>query len=118
MIEDTVTKFVVIYHATPEAMAQTMDMSPEDMKKGMDLWFAWAERAGDALVDFGSPLMGGVKLSPSGSTPSDHGVMGYSILEAEDMEAAKKVLDGHPHLQWAAGCELEVHESMPMPSPE
>ena len=111
-------KFVVIYHATPEAMEQPMNMSQEDMKKGMDLWFAWAEKAGDALVDFGSPLMGGQKLSPSGSSPSDHGVMGYSILQAEDMAAAQSVLAGHPHLEWAAGCELEVHESMPMPSPE
>jgi|AP95_1055475.scaffolds.fasta_scaffold13507_3 hypothetical protein len=38
-------KFVVIYHATPEAMEQPMNMSQEDMKKGMDLWFAWAEKA-------------------------------------------------------------------------
>ena len=112
------SKFVVIYHATPDAMEQTMNMSPEDMKKGMDAWFAWAEEAGDALVDFGSPLMGGAKLSPSGSSPSDHGVMGYSILEAEDMEAAQAVLAGHPPLGWAEGCELEVHEAMPMPTPE
>jgi hypothetical protein len=111
-------KFVVIYNATAEAMAQTMSMSQEDMKKGMGAWFAWAEKAGDALVDFGSSLMGGQKLSKSGSSPSDHGVMGYSILEAEDMEAAQAVLSGHPHLEWAAGCELEIHESMPMPTPE
>jgi hypothetical protein len=44
--------------------------------------------------------------------------MGYSILQAEDMAAAQSVLTGHPHLEWAAGCEFEVHESMPMPSPE
>ncbi len=31
------------------------------------------------------------------------------------MVAAKKLLDGHPHLEWDAGCEIEVHESMPMP---
>ncbi|MDP6822611.1 MAG: hypothetical protein QF554_04895 [Dehalococcoidia bacterium] len=110
-------KFIVIYHATTAAMEQTQSMSQEEMKDGMDRWFAWAENAGDALVDFGSPLMGGVKLSPSGSTPSDHGVMGYSILEAMDMEAAQAVLAGHPHLGWADGCELEVHEAVAMPAP-
>ena len=35
--------------------------------------------------------------------------------QAENMEAAKAMLMGHPHLQWAAGCEIEVHEAMPLP---
>ena len=97
-------------------MEQTQNMSPEDMKKGMDAWFAWAAEAGEALVDFGSPLIGGLKLSPSGSTPSDREVSGYSILQAEDMDAVKVILAGHPHLAWAAGCDIEVHEVMPMPT--
>ena len=106
-------KFVVIYHAPESAVEQTQSMTPEEMKAGMGAWFEWAEKCGDALVDFGTPLMGGQKLSTSGSSPSDKGVIGYSILQAEDLEGAKGLLQGHPHLAWAAGCEIEVHESMP-----
>jgi hypothetical protein len=108
-------KYIVIYHASAEAMASTQDMKPEEKQEGMKAWFDWAKEIGDGLVDFGTPLMGGVKLSPSGSTPSDKGVMGYSILEAENMAAAEAMLKNHPHLAWAAGCELEVHESMQVP---
>ena len=36
--------------------------------------------------------------------------MGYSILQAENMEAAKALLADHPHLAWSPDCEVEVHE--------
>ena len=107
-------KFVVIYHA-PAVWELAKDVTPEDMQKGMELWMAWAAKCGDGLADFGTPLAGGLKVSKSGSTQSDKGVVGYSILQAEDMERAKALLQGHPHLEWAADCEIEVHESMPPP---
>jgi hypothetical protein len=51
-------------------------------------------------------------FSASGASPSGKGVTGYSILQTESMEDAQEMLMGHPHLQWAAGCEIEVHESI------
>jgi hypothetical protein len=44
------------------------------------------------------------------------GVVGYSVLEAENMEAAQALMRSHPHLEFAAGCEIEVHESLAVPS--
>ena len=108
------TKFVVIYHASV-SWEQTNNATPEDMAEGMKAWMAWAEKCGDGLIDMGTPLAGGQRLSKSGASPSDKGVVGYSILQAENMDAAQALLDGHPHLEWAAGCEIEIHESMQMP---
>ncbi len=85
------------------------------MAEGMKPWMAWAERCGDRLVDLGTPLAGGQRLTKSGASPSDKGVVRYSILQAENMEAAQALPEGHPHLEWAAGCDIEVHESMPLP---
>ena len=107
--------FVVIYHAPTSFMEQAKDASPEEMQKGMEQWMEWAGKSGDGLVDFGAALSGGQKLSKSGNSPSDKNVVGYSILQAEDMQGAKALLEGHPHLEWAEGCEIEVHESMPPP---
>jgi len=71
---------------------------------------------GDHLVDFGNPLVGGQKLLPGGkSDKSDRQVVGYSILQAENMEDANQLLEGHPHLAWKGACEIEVHEAMPPP---
>ncbi len=109
------TKFVVTYHASADALEQTMNATPEEMAEGMKPWMAWAESCGDALVDLGTPLGGGQRLTKSGVSPSSSGVAGYSILEAEDMDAALALLGGHPHLEWTETAEIEVHESMPMP---
>ena len=108
-------KYMVIYHAPTSAVEQLQDATPEDMKEGMEPWMAWAKRCGDGLVDLGTPLGGGQKVTKSGSSPSDKNVTGYSILQAESLEAAKALVKGHPHLEWAAGCEVEVHESLPLP---
>ena len=62
----------------------------------------------------GTPLGDGHKLTPTGNSPSDRQVVGYSILQAESGEAARALLEGHPHLQWGEG-EIEVHESLPLP---
>ena len=111
-------KFIVTYHAPASAMEQMGQMataSAEEKKQAMEPWMAWAERCGSALVDPGSPLMGGQTLSKSGSSPSDKGVVGYSILQAVDMQAAKALLESHPHLEWLPGCEIEIYESMAGP---
>ena len=110
------SKFMVIYHASVSALEQMASATPEEMQKGMEPWMEWAARCGSALVDMGSPLAGGQKLSKSGSSPSDKGVVGYSVLEAADMQAAQALLQGHPHLEWDAACEIEVHEAMAIPT--
>ena len=92
-----------------------MQANPDDMKGEMEKWMAWAKRCGKALVDFGTPLGNGEKITKSGSTESKSNVVGYSILQAESMEAARGLLKGHPHLDMPGGCEIEVHESMEMP---
>lgn len=109
-------KFIVIYHAPIDAMKQMANISPEEQKKGMDEWMVWAKKCGSKLVDLGAPLMNGQQLSPDGkSKNSDKNVAGYSILEADNLEEAKGLLKGHPHLAWNAQCSIEVHEAMPLP---
>jgi hypothetical protein len=108
--------FIVIYHAPEDAMKQSAEMSPDEMKKGMEPWMVWANKCGDNLVDMGTPLSSGIKLSPDGkSSNSNNGVVGYSILQAENLEGAKSLMEGHPHLQWDADCGIEIHETMPLP---
>ena len=108
-------KFMVIYHAPMSAIEQVQDASPEEAKEAMEPWMAWAKNCRDGLVDLGTPLGGGQKVTRSGNSPSDRNVTGYSILQAENIEAAQAMVKGHPHLQWAEGCEVEVHEAFPLP---
>ena len=52
------------------------------------------------------------------SDKSDRQVVGYSVLQAENMDEAKQLLEGHPHLAWKGACEIEVHEATPGPGQE
>lgn len=109
-------KFIVIYYAPIDAMKQMAGMTKEQQAEGMKGWMEWAKKCGKGLVDLGNPLMGGKALSPGGkSTDSKKDVTGYSVLEAKDMDAAIKLLQGHPHLGWNAACSIEVYEAMPVP---
>lgn len=109
-------KFIVIYHAPIDAMAQTANSTPEEQAKGMEAWMVWAQKCGEKLVDMGAPLMNGQQLNPNGTSQnSAKNVAGYSVLQAENMEEAKALLKGHPHLGWNAACSIEVHETMPLP---
>lgn len=108
-------KFIVIYHAPAEAVAQMATATPEQKEEGMKPWFAWKDSLGDKLIDLGSPLMGGTRLLPDGSSElSKKEVTGYSFIQATDMEEAKGLLKNHPHLSWTGGCDIEVHECTEM----
>ena len=109
-------KFIVIYHAPLDAMKGMENTTPEEQKKGMEAWMVWGQKCGSKLVDMGAPLINGQQLNPDGkSKSSDKEVAGYSVLEAENLEEAKDLLKGHPHLAWNADCSIEVHETMPLP---
>ena len=109
------TKYIVLYHMPADAMANMPEQTPEQMQEAMKPWMEWAQNCGDALVDLGTPLANGQALSQSGSSASTKDVAGYSILEADSLDAAKKLLEGHPHMTWNPACSIEVHEAMPLP---
>ncbi|HTS44713.1 MAG TPA: hypothetical protein VMH01_09970 [Puia sp.] len=116
-IKKTGKKFLIIYHTPIEAMAQTMDVSPEQMAEGMALWKAWANRVGKKLVDLGSPLVNGKRLHANGlASPSTREVTGYSLLQAEDWDDVMDLLEGHPHISgWDPEATIEIHESIMLP---
>jgi hypothetical protein len=109
-------KFLVIYTASVDVMEKMENSSPEEQQKGMEAWMEWAGKCGGNLIDMGTPLGGGQVVLEDGSTSSTSNIVGYSMLQADDMEAAKELLKGHPHLGWSDGCEIEVHESLPLPT--
>ncbi|MET1086699.1 MAG: hypothetical protein ABWY04_06215 [Arthrobacter sp.] len=107
-------KFVVLYIAAQSAQAQMAESSPEAAQEGMKAWMAWAERAGDGIVDLGTPLGPGRDISSTGSSDAGTGVAGYTILQADDLAGAEALLDGHPHLMMP-GARIQVYESLDLP---
>lgn len=86
------------------------DSADEDTR--LREWVAWSERVGDALVDFGHRLGDGRAVHASGSKAANSGITGYSIVQADDIEAATDLVQGHPHLQSGF---IQIFESFPTP---
>jgi hypothetical protein len=101
-------KFLVLYRSTTTAAEQMATTTPEQAQAGMQAWMTWAQKAGPALVELGSPL----SQVTSGGNAGDP-IGGYSILQADDPTALAAVLEGHPHTAW--GGTIEVLEFLPMP---
>ncbi len=105
-------KFMILYMA-PVAAEVQMNVSPEEMKKGMEPWNAWFKKCGKSIVDMGAPLGRGTCIDKKGSTKGQTQVTGYTIIQAEDLEAVKVMLTDHPHLM-LPNASMEILEIMAM----
>ncbi|MDT5014924.1 MAG: hypothetical protein QOD39_1084 [Mycobacterium sp.] len=105
-------KFIYLYRgpATP-----TPDLTPEQGAVRMAAFGAWMEKVGSALVDVGSPFGTSASVRDDGTegTPAD--LIGYTIVEADDLAAAKSFTDDLPFLSNSDGtCAVEIFELLPM----
>lgn len=81
----------------------------------MARWKAWINDLGDAVVGPGTPLGMSKTVSSDGVT-NDGGpnpLSGFSIIEADDMNAALKTAKGCPHLEMDTAT-IEVAQVMQM----
>jgi hypothetical protein len=106
--------YVVLYNAPVSASDQMGNNDPEMAAAVMQAWNDWSAKVGSGMVDLGTPLGNGRRVTAGGSGEADTEVAGYSILSAEDVESAVALLDGHPHLQMP-GASIEVHETLEIP---
>jgi YCII-related domain len=64
---------------------------------------AWFEQLGANLVDRGNPVFDWRAL---GNTGADTTLGGYTLIHADDLEAAIALAKGHPLLQQGGGVEV------------
>ncbi|HLX86908.1 MAG TPA: YciI family protein, partial [Acidimicrobiales bacterium] len=109
-------KYLVLYRSSVAATEQ-MGGDPAEVAAGMELWMNWAGRVGGAMVDMGSPLAAVATVTAAGSTPgaSSPFVGGFSVLEADSVDAAKKLLEDHPHFHSPGDPSIEVLEFLAIP---
>lgn len=76
---------------------------------------AWMAKVGAALVDVGSPFGSSTSVRDDGTEGTAGDLIGYTIVEADDLAAAKALTDGLPFLANSAGeCAVEIFELLAM----
>ena len=86
-----------------------MPHDPELMAQAQAAFMAWAEQTGPALVDPGAPVHTVATLA-AGTPAEQASVDGYSIIEADDVDAAKALLASHPFI--GRGGTLQVSQAL------
>jgi len=90
-----------------------MAATPAEQKKSMDAWMAWFGKLGKAVVEAGAPTKPGKIVSKSGTKSiSDNPVTGYSIVKADNLDAAVTMAKGCPSIP--IGGQVAVYELLPM----
>lgn len=97
-------KYMVLYSG-----GMGMGASPEEQEKIMGEWGAWYEMMGPKIVDGGAPFGEAKHLKGSGiedGTLTDNPATGYTIIDADSLDAAAAACENHPHLNH--GGQVEV----------
>ena len=107
------SKYMMIYKGEATDMS---DMTEEQAGEVMAKWGAWMEKVGTALTDIGTPFGPGTSVVDDGTSRTVVGLTGYSIVEADGLDQATSLTEGHPYLSEGAGnYSIEVFEMMPVP---
>jgi hypothetical protein len=107
-----VAKFIYLYHGPATPMSDSM---PEQGAERMAASSAWMEKVGAALVDVGSPFRTSASVRDDGAEGPAGDLIGYTIVEADDLATAKALTDGLPFLSNSDGkFAVEIFELLPM----
>lgn len=73
--------------------------------RAMDAWNAWFDSMGAAVIDRGNPVF---ESSTLGDCRPDTTLGGYSVVSADDLDAAVALAKDCPALAHGAGVEIGV----------
>ena len=106
------SKFIYLYRGPATPMG---DMTEEQSAEAMAAWGQWMTKIGSSLTDMGNPFGARVSIADDGTNPAPGDLNGYSIVEADSLEAARGLVDNHPFLSEGKGrFSVEIFELVPM----
>ncbi len=107
------SKYLYLYRGPATPME---DMTPDQAAEQGRAWGEWMGRVGSALADGGAPFGARTAVSDDGTNPAPSDQNGYTIVEADSLDAARQLTDGHPFLSEGKGrFSIEIFELAPAP---
>jgi uridine kinase len=102
-------EFVIVY------LGGDQPSSPEEGEQHFAKYMEWLSSLGDAVISPANPLKNTSTINPDGSVTSGGAtaMSGYTIIEADSMDAALTIAQACPFLD--IGGSLEVSELLEMP---
>jgi hypothetical protein len=105
-------KFMYLYRGPATPMS---DATPEEGAERAAAFGAWMDKVGGALADVGCPFGSSASVRDDGNEGTAGDLIGYTIIEADDLASAKTLTEGLPFLSNNDGkCAVEIFELLPM----
>ena len=103
-------RYIIVY------LGGTQPSSPEEGKQHFSRYMDWLSSLGDAAISPANPLRDTSTVNPDGSVSSGGSttMSGYTLIEADSMDAALSIAKTCPFLH--IGGSLEVSELVEMPA--
>jgi hypothetical protein len=102
-------KYLLAYHGGD------MPEDPAAQAAALEAWGVWYTSVGAGVIDPGNPVAFAKSIAPDGSVSDGGGVdpvSGYTLIEAESIDAAVEIARRNPLLQ--GGGRIEVAETFNM----
>jgi hypothetical protein len=102
-------QYIIVY------LGGNQPSSPEEGKNHFEKYKEWLTSLGDSVISPANPFKDTSTIKPDGTvtTGSTTSMSGYTIIEADSIEAALEVAKACPFLE--IGGSLEVSELIQMP---
>ena len=101
------TKYVLTYSGGGD-----MPSTDEEIQQVMAAWEGWYTNLADAVVDGGNPTGAAKTISPDGSVTDGGNITGYTLIQADSLDAATDMAKGCPVL--TNGGTVVVSEAIDM----
>jgi hypothetical protein len=97
-------KFLITYYAGD------MPSDPDSIASARRAFIQWAEQAGPALAEVGSPVRSAMTIGADAAPDAAdrQPMMGWSVIEAADRNAAIRLMREHPFI--SRGGMLQISE--------
>jgi hypothetical protein len=85
-------RFLITYYAG------NMPSDPDSIASARGAFMQWAEQAGPALAEVGSPVRSAITIAADGAPDAVdlQPLLGWSVIEATNREAAVRLMRDHP----------------------
>ncbi|MCZ2402554.1 hypothetical protein IV498_04990 [Paenarthrobacter sp. Z7-10] len=106
------SKFIYIYRGPATPMDEFTEEQSAEQTAARETWMG---KVGPALADGGAPFGARTAVVDDGTTADASDLQGYTIIEAENLDAAKALTEGHPFLSDGHGkFSLKIFELIDM----
>lgn len=105
-------RFLAVYTLQPEDLVKFRAMPKAEQDRidaeGVPLWQEWEKKHEGSIADGGGMVGKTLRVSRSGTAPATNTICGYLIVEAETIEAAAAIFEGHPHITLFPGDAVDL----------